>query len=149
MHVLTTTISSFPLILNVNTSVGRGGQNSNIEDILLVQFLLRKLVERMPATTPAGKAADEVMRRIQFTGAADPTTIAAIEAFQQSQRAAVSGTIVDGKVSPAHGIAYGGGAWTIAQLNFFIRKSCQDVWPRLDKFGDCPGLLKSRIPQIL
>lgn len=149
MFVFTTDHDNTPLIFNLHTSVGRGGQNSNHEDILLVQFLLRKLVERMPATTAEGKAADEVMRKVPLTGTCDQATIAGIEAFQKSIKARVPGTIVDGRMSPAKGINYGTGVWSIAQLNHFIRTSCRDVWPRLQDFGDCPGQLKVRFAEVL
>lgn len=78
---------TFPIFFNLNASVGKAGQNSNIEDVMLVQWLLKKLVERLPATTPEGKAADDVIRRMQVTGSVDPTTISAIESFQNSMKA--------------------------------------------------------------
>ncbi|MHC4405713.1 MAG: hypothetical protein ACYTG0_39205, partial [Planctomycetota bacterium] len=59
------------------------------------------------------------------------------------------GTVVDGRVSPARGYKYGGGYWTIVALNAFIRKFCPKIWPRLQSFPDCPGLLKTRVPQEL
>lgn len=149
MHLFATNDPTFPIFFNLNTSVGKAGQNTNIEDVLLVQWLLKKLVERMPATTPEGKAADDVIRRMQVTGSVDPTTITAIESFQNSMKAKNPGVVVDGRMSPAKGIGYGSGVWSIAQLNNFIRKSCQDKWPRLQDFKDCPGSLQVRFQEIL
>jgi hypothetical protein len=90
------------------------------------------------------------MRKVPLTGSCDATTIAGIEAFQRSMKAKAPGTVVDGKMSQAKAVSYGGGAWSIAQLNFFIRKSCQDKWPRLQDFPDCPALLKKKkFPEIM
>jgi hypothetical protein len=42
-------------MFNLTGSVGRNGQNGCPEDVLLVQFMLRKLCERMPGTTPEAR----------------------------------------------------------------------------------------------
>ena len=149
MHLFTTNDPTFPIFFNLNTSVGRAGQNSDFQDILLVQWMLKKMVERAPGTTPEAKAADDVIRQMQVTGGVDPQTIAAIEAFQKSLKVRNPGVVVDGKMSPAKGIQYGTAVWSIAQLNNFIRKNCQDKWPRLQDFTDCPSSLQVRFQEIL
>ncbi len=51
------------------------------------------------------------------------------------------GTVVDGCVSPAHGVAYGGGVWTIVQLNAYAFSYDRAAWEAiLSRFaGNAPG----------
>ena len=41
------------------------------------------------------------------------------------------GTVVDGCVSPAHGISYGGGTWCILNLNLWARNKDHAAWQKI------------------
>lgn len=138
-----------PLFFNVETSVGRGGMNSSREDILLVQFMLKKNGEKVPANSPLAKAENEVMKRVPQTGVVDSATIAAIKAFQTAMKRKLPGTVVDGRVSPAQNTSYGSGIFTIAAMNGFIRRHCPAEWPRIQDFGDCPAAVKTKAQEVL
>ncbi len=73
-----------PMFFNIDTSVGQNGNNSNREDILLVQFMLKKNGERVPANNPEGQRQNEVLKKVPVTGIVDKATIDGIVAFQQS-----------------------------------------------------------------
>ena len=142
-------IRDLSLFFNVDTSVGNQGANSNPEDILLVQFLVRKVGETTgigSGVTPERKAR---MSMVVPTGAIDPVTIDGIKAVQESMRELVAGTKVDGRVSVARNFAYGSGSYTIVSLNATVRKHFPRLWPRLHDFPDCPSLLKVRVPDVL
>jgi len=89
------------------------------------------------------------MKRVPQTGQIDQATIDGIIAFQSARKREHPGTIVDGRVSPASHYRYGGDLFTIVAMNGYIRKFAPQVWPRLNDFSDCPGMLKAKIPQIL
>src|SRR5438105_13615804 len=109
MHVLAPQPRKFdiPLFFNIDSSVGQGGANSRIEDILLVQFLVRKAAETASATlSPERKAR---MLKVKTNGIVDDDTIDGIRAAQEHIRQGRPGTIVDGRASPARGYEYGSG----------------------------------------
>src|SRR5262245_39916937 len=109
-----------PVFFNIDASVGEKGANSSLEDILLVQFLLRKAGEAAgPVVAPDKK---EVMLNVAPTGICDPETIQGIKAFQETMRERIPGTIVDKRVSPARGYQYGRGVFTIVSLNVTVRR---------------------------
>ncbi len=140
-----------PIFFNVDASVGAAAANSSREDILLVQLLLKKNGEVVPASNPQAKLENEIMKKVAFTGVADPATIAAIQAFQQSMKRKAPGTIVDGRVSPARNSAtFGAGTrYTIVNLNGFLRRHMPKIWPRFQDVPDCPGELKKRFAEVL
>src|SRR5262245_19751088 len=138
-----------PIFFNIDASVGKNGSNGNSDDVLLVQFLLKKNGELVPGVTPEGAQANEVMKKVPLTGQIDQATIDGITAFQAARKREYPGTIVDGRVSPATQYMYGGHFFTIAAMNGYIRKFAPQVWPRLHDFSDCPAILKVKIPQIL
>lgn len=149
MYVFCTGDASLPLIFNLHCSVGRGGQNAQLDDIMLVQYLMRKVVEKMPGSTPEARAADEAIRKVPVSGVCDQATIAGIEAFQKSLKAKNPQVIVDGRMSPAKAVSYGGAVWSIVQLNNFIRVSQKEYWPRLQDLADCPSLLQGRFNEVM
>lgn len=137
-----------PIFFNVDSSVGQGGDNSNRDDILLVQFLIRKAGETASPTLSAERKAR--MLKVQATGIIDDDTIDGIRATQEHIRQSKPGTIVDARVSPARGYDYGGGgSWIIMFLNLQMRIAFPRVWPRLQDLGDCPAELKPRLQQVL
>ena len=129
-----------PMFFNVNSSVGNNGTNSNRIDILLVQFLIRKL----SVVAAANLSPDQIarMRRVTVDGVSGPITINGIRAVQERMRQENPRTVVDGRVSSAHGRQYGEGFWTIVTLNGSLRKRIPFVWPRLQDIPDCPAALK-------
>jgi hypothetical protein len=148
MHVLVPRPSDqqLPLFFNIDKLLGEGHRNAPAEDILLVQFLLRKAGEAAVAVDTQRK---EVMLNVAPTGQCDDETIAGIKAFQETMQQRIPGTIVDSKVSPARGYTYGRGVFTIVSLNRTLRSHFPARWPRLQDFPDCPLLLKAKVPLVL
>jgi len=136
-------------IFNVETSVGRNGKNSSSEDILLVQFLLRTVGERVPAATAQAAHTNEVLRQVPLSGTMDQRTIDGIVAQQQAMKRAMPATVVDGHISPASNYRYGSGYFTIVALNAFLRRNLPQVWPRLQDLPNCPAALKVKFAQVL
>jgi hypothetical protein len=135
------------MLFNVEASVGKFGQNSKPDDVLLVQFLLRKCAEISEvAVNPARKAR---LLQVPTTGFCEENTIDGIRAIQEQMKEKNPGTVVDGRISRAQGYIYGGGAWTIVTLNASIRREFPNIWPRLQDFGDCPAPLAERIRAIM
>src|SRR5262245_14690686 len=122
------------MIFNVESNVGKGGANLT-EDVFLVQFLIQKALERRPVSRPDLK---ERMAKVPLTGVADDDTIDGIKAVQELMRDKFPGTVVDGKVSPARGVDYGGGLWTIVTLNDTVRLGFPEKWPRIQDLSNCP-----------
>lgn len=147
MHVLAPRPSNpqIPMYLNVDTKVQKGAAAS-VEDVLLVQFLLRKIGD---SALPMDTDKKEAMRNVDPTGVCDDDTVNGITAFQRTIQQKLPGTIVDGKVSSAHGYSYGRGVYTIVHLQVTLRRLFPKVWPRLQDFPDCPPVLKKRIAEVL
>jgi hypothetical protein len=137
------------VFFNIETSVGRNGNNTSTEDILLVQFLLKTNGERVPAGTPQGAQANEIMKQVPLSGTVDQKTIDGIVAHQQNMKSKMPSTVVDGRVSRATHYLYGGGYFTIVALNAFLRRHVPQEWPRLQDLPNCPAVLKTKIQQIL
>ena len=134
-----------PVFFNVESRVEKGVAAST-EDVLLVQFLLRKIGDSALAMDTDKK---EAMRNVDPTGVCDDDTVNGITAFQRTIQQKFPGTIVDGKVSPARGYSYGRGVFTIVHMQVTIRRLFPKVWPRLHDFKDCPPILQARIPVVL
>jgi len=134
------------LIFNVDAPVGPG--TGSTEDILLVQFLIRKVAEKRLNAHPALKAR---MLKVPLSGVADAATVDGIKAAQEYLKAepGYGGTVVDGRVSPARGISYGGGVWTICVLNNTVRDLYPELWPRLQDFDGCPVAVGAKAQKIL
>ena len=150
LSFFTPTDPNVSVFFNVSQSVGRNGQNSNREDILLVQFLLRKIAATInPPPTQAGRDRLKRVQQVPLSGNMDQTTIDGITALQENMKVKMPATVVDGRISVAKGYLYGGGYWSIVALNAYVRKHNDKIWPRLQDFSDCPGLLKAKIKQML
>ena len=150
MHIATTRDSDLPIFFNVDTSVGKGGQNSSQEDILLVQFLLQATAAASPPASGARDATRQRAANLAVTGVADDATTDCIRAWQEARKAGRRATIVDGRVNPARGIFYAkGGEWTIVDLNAVFRAFFPRLWPRLHDHPKCPAPLKARMSQVL
>ena len=126
------------VFFNLESSVGNNGTNSNRNDILLAQFLIRKLSAVAASISPDQRTR---MGRVAVDGRSGPITIDGIRAVQEKMRGISPGTVVDGRVSSAgHTGRYGGGVWTIVTLNSSLRKRIPAVWPRLQDLPTAPGL---------
>ena len=150
MHVMSPrpTNSALPMFFNVNSSVGNNGTNSNRADILLVQFLTRKISVIAAANLSPDQRAR--MGRVTVDGVSGPITIDGIRAFQERMRQRHPGTVVDGRASSAQdGHVYGNGVWTIVSLNNSLRKRIPSVWPRLQDLPDCPSPLKTEFQKCM
>ncbi len=136
-----------PIFFNVDSSVGHNAQNSSPADIMLVQFMIRKSAER----DTAGIRPDRKQRMMRVTpdGRCGPITIDGIRAVQEVMKEKHPGTTVDGRVSKARGLEYGGGFWTIVSLSAAVRRRFPESWPRIQDLGGCPGLLKMEATKSL
>ncbi len=105
------------IFFNIDVSVGKNGNNGDPDDVLLVQFLLKKNGELVPALSPQAIQDNEIMKKVPQTGQIDQATIDGIIAFQTARKREHPGTIVDGRVSPASHYMYGGDYFTIAAMN--------------------------------
>jgi hypothetical protein len=138
-----------PVFFNVDTVVGDSPAVNNFEDVLLVKFFFNVIAKqtRDPKLLSA-------TRLVGFPdGVMDGLTIKAIVAVQEIVQKTNPGQVVDGRVSPAKGgaISYGGGLWTIAVLNNFIKDKNINVWPRIDLIRgfEFPFLLQSMLNRTL
>ena len=134
------------LFFNVDSSVGQNGVNSNAIDIYLVQFLMRRIAERLSVTW--GKQRDRLLA-VKVNGICTPVTIDGIKAIQEMFKRKNPATIVDGLVAVAPDYYYGAGVYTIVVLNTTTRRKYPELWPRLQDFPDCPGPLKEKVPTLL
>jgi hypothetical protein len=133
------------LIFNVDAPVGQGGTNA-LEDVYLVQFLILKAAERATRVGPDLKTR---MLRVPLSGKADDATIDGIKAVQEQVQKTFPGAVVDGRVSPALGVNYGGGIWTIVTLNDSVREYYPERWPRLQDLKGCPPVVRIKVLQLL
>ena len=136
------------VFFNLDSSVGYNGANSNRTDILLVQFLIKKLSVLAASTLSPDQRAR--MGRVTVDGMSGPITVDGIRAVQERMRQKHPATVVDGRVSSARpSLRYGGGVWTIVTLNGSLRKRIPTVWPRLQDLPDCPAGLKIEIQKCM
>ena len=140
--------ANIPVFYNIESPVGRGCPNS-LEDVLLVQFLLKSLAAHM--TTPQGREIQPILRATPQNGVISPSysstdpTVESIEAYQRAM-----GIPVDGRVSPARGYFHSGGTiYTIISLNATVRGDYTRVWPRLDQIPNCPGGLQQILQRVV
>ena len=133
VHVLAPkpAVSGIPVFFNVDNSVGRNGQNSSMDDILLVQYFL-SLIGKNPS--PGSKLGQ--LAKVPVTGKMNPETIAGIEAVQ-----AANSSVVDGRVSVAKGYKFGSKFFTIVSLNFNVKGRFRSQWPNIEEMPACPALL--------
>lgn len=132
-----------PVFFNADGVVGAAPAQNLREDVLLVQFLLKVVGDSPQATSdPAAVAA---CKRVKPTGVIDPTTVAAITAYQLSAKKKDPNVVVDGRVSPAKGGYSYGALWTITLLNKSCQKRHKGNWPRIDKIPGCPEELKAMV----
>ena len=149
MHVLAPkpTNKAIPIFFNVDSTVGNRGANSNKNDILLVQFLIRKSAELAIGTLRPDRR--QRMLRVTPDGRVGPLTIDGIKAVQETMREKTPSTVVDGRISPARGYHYGGGFYTIVSMNNAVRKRRLTVWPRLQDLPGFPAAIKPKFQESM
>jgi hypothetical protein len=134
---------TLPVFFNVDAVVGAAPAMNKKEDVLLVQFAFMTI-----AANPNGPSSPEfykALSAVQLTGSADAATIAAIKATQAEVKKKQPATVVDGRVSPANGYGYGGGAFTIVHLNESVQGRFIELWPRIDKIKGCPKEIRDMV----
>ena len=125
-----------PVFYNVSAHVGPGRPNQN-DDVLLVQFLLKKCGELYSDFSS--------FRALSVDGVFGPKTAAAIVAFQTAEKKRRPTIVVDGVVSPQRGSSPSYGAiWSICQLNKYVKDKHLNKWPRMQDIPGCPALLKQK-----
>lgn len=152
MHVLVPKhpTSIVPIFFNIDASVGEKAQNSNPEDILLVQFLLRTLAESATSSSPTGETRRQRILKVPVTGVCDALTVDGIRAWQEGRHDGSRATVVDGRADSARDVFYvKDGEWTIADLNGMFRMLFPNIWPRLQDHPKCPPPIKLRMSQLL
>jgi len=118
-----------PFIWNVSTHVGPAKRHPNrATDVELVQFLLAESLKRGWPDEPStsGAAVPPVTVDGRFNA------VLGFWIFYSQQCSATPAASVDGVVSPAHGVMYGGGAWVIVRLNNYLWAADTTFWSKLD-----------------
>ncbi|MCE9530458.1 MAG: peptidoglycan-binding protein [Planctomycetes bacterium] len=138
------TVDELPCFFNVDAVVGAAPASNLREDVLLVQFAFKVIADSpRPSTRPEVLAA---AKAVTVDGVVGPATINAIRVLQQKNKEFNSGTVVDGRVSPAKGTySFGPALWTIIFLNDAIQDRFLNVWPRIDLIPSCPEELKRMV----
>lgn len=125
-------------LYNVTTHVGDARTCPNLpDDVQLVQFLIRELVPKFDAT--GGRKIQELPR---LTGQFDALTGFWIYNMQSSNEDIVT---VDGIVSPAKGMMYGGKAWLIAGLNFKYKQFFPERFDKLHLHAELSPSLRASL----
>lgn len=139
-------LPTLPVFFNVDGVVGAAPAANKREDVLLVQFAFTVI-----AASPSPDSSAEfnlAVAAVKLTGTADAATVNAIRATQQEvKKKGLTGTVVDGCVSPAKG-GYdygGGGTWAIVHLNESMQHRHLKLWPRIDQIPGCPAELKQMV----
>ncbi|MBN9061757.1 MAG: hypothetical protein J0H41_04855 [Rhizobiales bacterium] len=138
---------------NLDSSVGKGGQNSVAADVSYIQWYYW-LAAKNPKTPPDRQAIYRLVNPTgSFTGACtgrdDDPLVRAIMAHQQ----ALSHPYVDGRISVARGEGkLGEKAFFILRLSARLADMFPDQWPRLDRIERCPPsvaeAMKKAVPKI-
>lgn len=131
---------------NIDCAVGKGGANSNIEDISYIQWYYT-LAARSGVIDPARAA---IYSRVKVTGTCrgtdDDPLVAAITAHQKF----LQHPIVDGRISVAHGSnKVGTKAFFIFRLGARLADMFPREWPRLDLIERCPEIVKAAVRQTV
>lgn len=141
-------LPSLPVFFNLDGVVGAAPAVNNQEDVLLIQFIFSVMGASPLPTTPA--SVTSLFRAVRVTGSIDAQTIAAIRAEQELRKKDNPSTVVDGRVSPAvGGYVYGGGTYSIAQLNDNLQNRNVGVWPRIDLIPNCPAGLRAMVTRTV
>ena len=131
-----------PGFYNVDAVVGSPPAANMSEDVLLVQFLLR--------LRKFGRQNQDIYAAVPLTGSIDSNTNVAITTFQERVKNSYAGSSVDGRISPAKSLFFGSrGAFTIAALNELTQRKFYEVWPRLDRMPECPGVIRQMVIRTL
>ncbi|AKC85916.1 hypothetical protein [Pseudoxanthomonas suwonensis] len=127
---------------NLDSSVGRGGQNSNPCDVSYLQWYYA-LAAAHPNTPEERKV---VYRKVRITGTcagtdADPL-VGAIIAHQRH----LKHPQVDGRVSVARGTGFvGTSGFFILRIGARLAHMHPRAWPRLDLIPGCPPLVAQAV----
>jgi hypothetical protein len=138
------------LYFNVSYSVGKGQMNDVI-DVLLVQFLLRRIGELNGFRGDTHTVVKCLL--VNPTGRLDDATVAAITAVQQWMRRERPAVVVDGIVSTIRerGAPYytKDAPYVILVLNDGMRQFYPKLWPRLQDVPGCPASIAAEVTDML
>lgn len=127
---------------NLDTSVGKGGQNSNAADISYLQWYYALAANF--AQTPPDRVAiykQVVVNGICTGGSEDPL----VRAITVQQRG-LNHPQIDGKASVAPpGGRIGQTAYFILRLGARFATRFPQAWPRLDKIPNCPPIVAEAV----
>jgi hypothetical protein len=132
----------YPYVYNVSFKVGFAGYNCR-DDVMLVQYFLKKIWERSSAPRPGGT--------MKVDGWMGPITDRWIRKFQSgatlkppSPDVMVHDGIVDRAIGGTDSTEYGQ-KWTILALNFGFRNRYPELYDILPFAPDVPALLTSAL----
>lgn len=136
----------FDFLWNLDTSVGKGGQNSNRTDVSFIQWYYA-LAATKPETPPERR---EIYRHVAVSGTCrgtdDDPLVRAIFAHQR----ALSHPVIDGKVSVARaGIKVGDKAFFVLRICARYAHMFPGQWPRLDLVPGCPPVIAEAVRQAI
>ncbi len=135
--------TDFPYIYNVTFAVGYGKVNA-LDDVMLVQYFLKKIWEKISASKPRPSG------NLVVDGLMGPITHRWIKNFQSGgtlKEADHNWMVQDGVVDRAVGDAVVSGRriWTILNLNLNFKIKYPELYPILPVAPDLPPLLAASL----
>jgi hypothetical protein len=125
----------FDFTWNIDSSVGKAGQNSLRADVLYVQWYYKLAVAQAETPPDRKQLYGAVDVNGRCSGRDDDPLVRAIMSHQR----AIGHPQVDGRVSVATGSGkIGASAFFVLRLGARIARMYPDLWPRLDKIPSCP-----------
>jgi hypothetical protein len=133
---MTPVIYSNNWMWNIDASVGKGGLNSNQEDVSYIQWYYW-LAARNPETPPDRKA---IYSAVEITGSCSGTDSDPLVKSIIAHQTHLKHPLIDGRVS----VANAGGkvvtsAFFVYRIGARLCRMNKSVWPRLDRIDPCPA----------
>ena len=127
------------VIWNISTHVGckQGKCFNHKTDVELVKFLIAQHQKKIPfkKLTPSCKKPS-----LTVNGEFDAVLAFWIYAYQD-----VPGGVMDGVVSPAHGVSYGSAMWLISWLNGSLMTEAPQIYMQLDTYPELSAALRGEL----
>jgi hypothetical protein len=121
---------------NIDSSVGKGGANSNVADVSFLQWYYT-LAANFHLTTPENQA---VYRAVKITGSCTGRDNDPLVAAIFAQQRGMNHPFIDGKVSVVTGSGkVSDKAFFLIRLEARFAVMYPDAWPRLDRIPGCPS----------
>jgi hypothetical protein len=123
---------------NLDSSVGKGGANSNPADVSFIQWYYT-LASDFHLTQEPNRT---IYRKVKITGTCNGTDSDPLVAAIIAQQRSVNHPQVDGKVSVVTGSGkIGANAFFLLRLEARFAVMHPNAWPRLDLIPSCPGTI--------